>query len=360
MVWITLLIVLLAMLATSVVVRVAIRPIRALVFATGRVAAGDYDSRVDDRRNDEIGDLATSFNKMLADLKDSRGALVEKELLESAIVELKDTQQQLVQAGKMAAIGQLAAGVAHEINNPLAGIMGYAQLANEQLRTRSEVGISADEIQKFSGYVENMEKQSQRCKQIVQNLLRFARSSTIEETEQVDVTEVLNETLSFISHQTATRQINLTTNLRDDLPPINGHAGKLQQVFTNIIINAIQAIKSSGNVNISSTLVDGEICVVISDTGEGIPSENLEKIFDPFFTTKEIGQGTGLGLSVTYGLIRDMGGKIEVDSTVGVGTTFTLTFPQGISPVTHPQHFINTQPIDVKDSPTHTEDSPSA
>ena len=327
MTWITILAVLIAVLATSAVVRMAIRPIRALVFATGRVAAGDYDCKVDEGRNDEIGDLADSFNKMTADLKDTRAALVEKDLLEAAYVELKEAQQQLVQAGKMAAIGQLAAGVAHEINNPLAGIMGYAQLTNEQLRLRSETGIRPDELPKFRNYIENMEKQSQRCKQIVQNLLRFARASSKEESERVNVNEIVVETLSFISHQMAAMQIEVETHLAADSPMINGHPGKLQQVFTNILINCIQAIKGIGTITITSEVLAGRVMVTIADTGEGIPEEHLEKIFEPFFTTKEIGQGTGLGLSVTYGLVRDMGGEVAVESKVDHGTTFTLTFP---------------------------------
>lgn len=329
MLWTTLLALLFAMLITSVMVRLIINPINELVVATGRVASGDYDVKVTTPvRNDEVGDLAASFNKMTADLKASRRALVEKELLEDLVQELRETQQQLVQAGKMAAIGQLAAGVAHEINNPLAGIMGYAQLAAEHIRTRSQTGIPPSEIIRFAGYVENMEKQSQRCKQIVQNLLRFARSSTSEELEPVDVNAVMRETLSFLSHQMVSSGVELELQLANVLPPVKGHSGKMQQIFTNILINAVHAIKTeTGRVRVETSVKDNWVTIRLSDSGEGIPSENLDKIFEPFFTTKEIGQGTGLGLSVTYGLVKDMGGTIAVSSVVGQGATFTVSFP---------------------------------
>lgn len=336
MIWITAIAMGIAMLLTSVAVRLSIRPIEELVVATGRVAGGDYDCKVQEGRRDEIGDLASSFNKMTADLKSSRNALVEKALLEELVVELRETQEQLVRAGKLAAVGQLAAGVAHEINNPLAGIMGYAQLLSEKLRRREQEGISASDVPKYLAYVENLEKQSQRCKQIVQNLLKFARASSIEETTAIDCNQVLRETLSLVTHQLERDGIILDERLRPDLPPVLGHEGKLQQIFTNIVINAMQAMKDGGTIT-ASTDVDGDFVVIrIKDTGVGIPRENLDKIFEPFFTTKEIGKGTGLGLSVTYGLVQDMGGVIELDSNVGAGTTFIVKFPiadHGTSPL---------------------------
>jgi signal transduction histidine kinase len=327
MIWITVLAMLAAMLITSVVVRLSIGPIRELVVATGRVADGDYDCKVREGRHDEIGDLAASFNKMTADLKSSRNALVEKELLEELVVELRETQEQLVQAGKLAAVGQLAAGVAHEINNPLAGIMGYAQLLSEKMRRREHDGIAARDVPKYLAYVENLEKQSQRCKQIVQNLLKFARASSKEDTSAVDCNQVLRETLFLVTHQLEREGVTLNERLQPEIPLVMGHEGKMQQIFTNIIINALQAMKDGGTMTASSE-TDGESVIIrIQDTGVGIPQENLDKIFEPFFTTKEIGQGTGLGLSVTYGLVQDMGASIELDSTVGVGTTFTIKFP---------------------------------
>jgi signal transduction histidine kinase len=327
MMWITILVALCAILVTSIAVRVSIRPVNDLADATHRIAGGDYDVRVADDRKDEIGDLAKSFNRMTADLKATRGALVEKNLLEDAILELKETQQQLVQAGKMAAIGQLAAGVAHEINNPLAGIMGYAQLAAEQLRARSARGIRPEEVARFQGYIENMERQSQRCKHIVQNLLRFARASSKDQTAPIAINDVLRETLQFMEHQLTTRQVTVTLALAENLPSVMGHAGQLQQIFTNILINAVQAMRDNGDLHVTSRLFSGWVQVIVRDNGHGIAPDNLEKIFEPFFTTKEIGQGTGLGLSVTYGLVKDMGGRIDVESQVNAGTTFTVSLP---------------------------------
>ncbi|MEW5702634.1 MAG: ATP-binding protein [Candidatus Zixiibacteriota bacterium] len=336
MAWITLVIVLLAVLGTSILVRLSIHPINELVGATERVAGGDYDCKVVEGRRDEIGDLASSFNKMTADLKASREALVRKDLLEALVVELKETQQQLIQAGKMAAIGQLAAGVAHEINNPLAGIMGYAQLAGEHMRAKQTAGIPPGEVPKFIAYIDNMERQTLRCKQIVQNLLRFARTSAHEEIAPLDCNEIVGETLSFLAHQMDTRDITVDVRLAEKLPRVLGHPGKMQQIFTNILINAVQAIKGEGRITVTTELADGQVRTHITDTGEGIPSDNMDKIFEPFFTTKEIGKGTGLGLSVTYGLVKDMGGNISVDSTVGVGTTFTVSFPPTSEEATSP------------------------
>ncbi len=327
MLGISLVLILAALVVTSVAVRLSLRSINDLVVATRRVAGGDYDSRVRVDRRDEIGDLAASFNKMTEDLKSSRTALVEKNLLEALVAELKQTQQQLIQAGKMAAVGQLAAGVAHEINNPLAGIMGYSQLVVEKMRRKLDTGIPAEDLPKFLSYVENMERQSQRCKQIVQNLLKFARASTKEELQEVDCNTVLRETIAFVDHQVEMNQISIVTHLEPSLMKVHGHDGKMQQIFTNIVINAMQAVGQRGTITVTTRNIGSRVNIEIEDTGEGIPPEHLDKIFEPFFTTKEIGKGTGLGLSVTYGLVQDMNGDIAVKSEVGIGTVFTLSFP---------------------------------
>lgn len=327
MLGISLILILVALAVTSIAVRISLRSINDLVVATRRVAGGDYDSKVRVDRRDEIGDLAASFNKMTEDLKSSRTALVEKNLLEALVAELKQTQQQLIQAGKMAAVGQLAAGVAHEINNPLAGIMGYSQLVVEKMRRKLDTGITAEELPKFLSYVENMERQSQRCKNIVQNLLKFARASTREELQEVDCNAVMRETIAFVDHQVEMNQIGIITHLEPELLHVLGHDGKMQQIFTNIVINAMQAVGQKGTITITTRNIGGRVNIEIEDTGEGIPPEHLDKIFEPFFTTKEIGKGTGLGLSVTYGLVQDMSGDIAVRSEVGMGTVFSLTFP---------------------------------
>jgi signal transduction histidine kinase len=332
--------ILVALVVTSIAVRLSLRPINELVVATGRVAGGDYDCKVRVDRRDEIGDLAASFNKMTEDLKSSRTALVEKKLLEALVAELKQTQQQLIQAGKMAAVGQLAAGVAHEINNPLAGIMGYSQLVVEKMRRRLDTGITPDDLPKFLSYVENMERQSQRCKNIVQNLLKFARASSREDLQEVDCNAVLRETIAFVDHQTEMNQISIVTRLAPDLIKVFGHDGKMQQIFTNIMINAMQAVGQKGTITVTTRNIAGRANIEIEDNGEGIPTEHLDKIFEPFFTTKEIGKGTGLGLSVTYGLVQDMNGDIAVKSEVGIGTTFTLSFPAapGVTPPVSVEH----------------------
>ena len=349
--------ILVALVITSIAVRLSLRPINDLVVATGRVAGGDYDCKVRVDRKDEIGDLAASFNKMTEDLKSSRTALVEKKLLEALVAELKQTQQQLIQAGKMAAVGQLAAGVAHEINNPLAGIMGYSQLVVEKMRRRTGSGITAEELPKFLSYVENMERQSQRCKNIVQNLLKFARASSREELKEVDCNATLRETLAFVDHQLEMNQITVVARLQSDLPKVLGHDGKMQQIFTNIIVNAMQAVWQKGTITLTTRSSGNRVSIEIEDTGEGIPAEHLDKIFEPFFTTKEIGKGTGLGLSVTYGLVQDMDGDIAVKSDVGIGTTFTLSFPAspGLAPSgsdSHAGETVDAFPVGMSQSET--------
>ena len=205
--------------------------------------------------------------------------------------------------------------------------MGYAQLLTEKLQRAAREGVTSEDIPRFITYVENMEKQSQRCKHIVQNLLKFARTSTQEEMGRVDCNGVIRETLGLIAHQLEQNNIEVITHLAPQLPPVLGHEGKLQQVVTNIVINAMQAIDQRGTITITTARQGDRIVTTVRDTGVGIPTEHLNKVFEPFFTTKELGKGTGLGLSVTYGLVHEMGGRIELDSVVGEGTTFTISLP---------------------------------
>ena len=245
----------------------------------------------------------------------------------------KELEYQILQASKLAAIGELAASVAHELNNPLAGILGYAQLGNNKIEKNGIENLKQEDISKIAEYQKLIEKESVRCKNIVQNLLKFARKSNIE-LEPIDINSVIEETINFTKHQLDINKIQLIKNLQEDVPIIGGNASQLQQVFTNIIINAQKAMPDGGTLTVSTKNLNGNsgeskktIEIEFKDTGCGIDPKHMEKIFNPFFTTRKIGEGTGLGLSVSYGIIKEHNGDIKVKSEPGKGTSFIINLP---------------------------------
>jgi signal transduction histidine kinase len=334
----TLMVVLSAIIIMTAFVRIITQPIESLVNVTDQISKGDLNKTVDIVRRDEIGLLAESFNRMIESLKQSQDEIEEyNRTLEEKIIErtreLEDAQQQLIQSEKLAGIGQLAAGVAHELNNPLGGILGYAQFTLEKMDKKELEEVSVKDYESFKRYLKDIETQSRRCKSIVQNLLKFSRSSNKVEFQDTDIGQIIEETLTFVEHQFVMKQVTLKKELRQGLPTIQGNPGQLQQVFTNIVINGLHASAPGTEMVVSSRLLPplgefpGAIEISFTDNGSGISEENLNKIFEPFFTTKEVGQGTGLGLSVSYGIIKDHGGEIKVKSKLGAGTTFTVMIP---------------------------------
>jgi len=256
--------------------------------------------------------------------------------LENALKSLKETQVQLIQVEKMAAVGQLAAGVAHELNNPLGGILGYSQFALEKIDQKPIRQFTEEDTENFLQYLKDIERQTKRCRSIIQSLLKFSRASRKEGFEPTDVNSILKETFTFIRHQVEKSKVTLVEKLAESLPLINGHSGQLQQVFTNLILNAVQAMPEGGTLTVASRIREDLKAVETSftDTGVGIREENLGKIFEPFFTSKKVGEGTGLGLSVSYGLIKNHGGEIKVRSKKNQGTTFTVILPVSREEVT--------------------------
>ncbi len=252
----------------------------------------------------------------------------------------KEFEAQIFQTNKLAAIGELASGVAHELNNPLAGILGYSQLINQKIEKRGIDNITKDDIFKITEYHKSIEKESNRCKIIVQNLLKFSRKSRVD-FEPVDVNKVIDEAVAFTEHQLQLCNIKLIKTLGEGLPEICGNSAQLQQVFTNIIINAKKAMPEGGTLSVFSKYINGNgsginmVEIEFSDTGHGIAPENLGKIFDPFFTTRKIGEGTGLGLSISYGIIKEHHGEINVNSEPHKGTTFTIYIPAEQKHVSH-------------------------
>ncbi|HEV2326823.1 MAG TPA: ATP-binding protein [Terracidiphilus sp.] len=229
-------------------------------------------------------------------------------------------EAQLAQADKLSSIGLLAAGVAHEINTPLAVISSYAQMLSKQLRGDGRLGPVLDKIT----------RQSFRAAEIANGLLNFSRTSTTEFRE-TNLNQVIRDTLSLLEHQFKTAQIAVELDLAEDLPVIHGNPGKLQQVFLNLLLNAKDAMPGGGRLRLA-TLVNGHVEAIVADSGAGIAPEHLKRIYDPFFTTKTTPKpgdrrGTGLGLSVTYGIIQEHAGKIYAESAIGAGTTFHLEFP---------------------------------
>jgi signal transduction histidine kinase len=337
-IFLTVFVLLFAVLVIAVIVSAITNPLTELVTATDQISKGDLDHKVEIDRGDEIGHLALTFNAMVVSLRQSRDDIEQyNRTLEEKIIDrtrqLEDVQNALIQSEKMSAIGQLAAGVAHELNNPLGGILGYAQFTLEKLQKNVPGQTTTREIESYIRYVTDIEVQARRCKQIVQNLLRFSRSSRTMELHPVDLNKVIEETVTFIEHQLHMNQIELNLELDPALPLIQGNAGQLQQVFTNLVINAMHASQPGSAIVIISRYspavgeFSGAVELVFVDHGHGIAQENIKKIFEPFFTTKEIGKGTGLGLSVSFGIIKEHGGEITVSSTVGKGTSFIVVLP---------------------------------
>ncbi len=306
-----------------------------MLFANGAevIASGKYDQEISIPSTDEIGLLAQVFNKMTRNIKISHQEIqTQSEELEKAYLELKETHKQLLQAGKLSAIGQLAAGVSHEINNPLGGILGYAQLLNSKISN----DLPAQDNQTYLTYVDYILKAAERCRVIIQNLLKFSRMADAEVTfEPVDINETLEDTLIFTEHQLDMHQIELVKQLQVNLPRVLANKQQLQQVFTNMILNAQHAMKDGGKLIIATSVVTvvkqdkPQKCLELkfTDNGYGIHPDHLDKLFDPFFTTKPVGEGTGLGLSVSYGIIKEHSGDISVESEVGKGTIFIIRLP---------------------------------
>jgi PAS domain S-box-containing protein len=272
------------------------------------------------RLNTRAGDIRTT-NVAIAPLVTKKFSVIGRLIIVDDITERIGLESQLSQAEKMSSIGLLAAGVAHEVNTPLAVISSYAQMAAKQINGDS----------KLAPLLEKITRQSFRASEIVNNLLNFSRTSATEFSD-ISVNRIISETLTLLEHQFKTSRIKVETDFYEDLPLIHGNAGKLQQVFLNLFVNAKDAMAGSGGTLSIQTSNGTGVLVSVSDTGAGIAPENINKIYDPFFTTKTTpregqSRGTGLGLSVTYGIIQEHAGKIRVESLPGHGTTFYLEFP---------------------------------
>ena len=262
------------------------------------------------------------INASIAPLVGKNGARLGRLILLDDITQRVRLEEQMVQTEKLTSLGLLAAGVAHEVNTPLAVISNYIQMLAKQIP-------SDDPRQKT---IERIVKQTFRASEIVNNLLNFSRTGAAEFVE-VDVNHVLEETLTLVQHPFKTAQVKVIKNYTQELPTVLGSITRLQQVFLNLFMNARDAMPSGGMLEVRTGAHNGSVEIEVTDTGAGIPPEHLHRIFDPFFTTKASGRGTGLGLSVSYGIIKEHAGKVDVRSTPGKGTSFRLEFPVARKPV---------------------------
>ncbi|PYV55042.1 MAG: histidine kinase, partial [Acidobacteria bacterium] len=260
------------------------------------------------------------INAAIAPLVTKKFNVIGRLIIMDDITERIELESQLSQSDKLSSIGLLAAGVAHEVNTPLAVISSYAQMLSKQLQGDPQKGA----------LLEKITRQTFRASEIVNSLLNFSRTSGAEFAE-VNLNKIILDTLTLLEHQFKISRIRVQDELYENLPLIQGNAGRLQQVFLNLFLNARDAMPGGGTLRIATTNGDG-VSVVVSDSGSGIAPEHIARIYDPFFTTKQAaregqGKGTGLGLSVTYGIIQEHSGKIRVESQPGEGTTFFLDFP---------------------------------
>jgi len=237
--------------------------------------------------------------------------------LSTYVQQLKESQEQLIQAEKLTSLGQMAASIAHEINNPLAGVLVYTRLLSKKL---TDDTARKDES---LDYLSKMESEVSRCSRIIRNLLDFARQ-TEPMLRLVDINQVIEQVLAMVGHQAKLQNVEVVKEFSPSLPKVMADFDQLQQIFTNLTLNAIQAMPDGGRLTIRSSAVDGEVRIDVQDTGCGISKENMGKLFTPFFTTKAKDKGVGLGLAVAHGIIERHKGRITVQSEVGKGTTFSV------------------------------------
>ena len=287
-----------------------VRPIQDLERITKKVSRGDFSEAIAVKGSDEIASLAQAYNRMEQKLDHAMTALDE------IIKKLQEKQSQLVEAEKLASIGKLAAGIAHEINNPLTSVLTFSNLMLEQ--------CPPDDPR--HSRLKMMVKETTRARTIVRQLLNFGRESVIK-PEKIDINQPVTEIADSLLAQEAFKGIELKMDLAQDLPEVYADPAQVGQVVLNLLLNAIHAIDPPGAITVATRKNGSQVEIRFSDTGRGIPEDHLRRVFDPFFTTKDASQGTGLGLAVSYGIIKKHGGDITVESEVGKGTLFSVRLP---------------------------------
>ncbi len=309
------------------------RPIRKLIGETRSISAMQLDRPIAIDSSEELGELAHSFDIMRLKLKQSMEDLnLSAQNLETKVeertIQLKAAHLKLLHTDRLASLGQLSASVAHEINNPLSGVLNLSMLMQRILK---DDGIPANRIEEFRKYLSQVINETSRVGRIVSDLLAFSRRSKTQRTD-ADLNGIVRTTHSLLSHKLKLANVTVELHLQENLPRVRCDSSQIQQVVLNLLMNGAEATharEEGGKVTITSRLTDGgkSIAFDVVDNGEGISPENLSKIFDPFFTTKGEGKGVGLGLAVVFGIVEAHGGEITVNSQVKQGTTFTVTLP---------------------------------
>jgi len=311
--------------------RLVYLPLRDLESGAQRLATGNLDQPIPVRSGDEFGKLASSFNAMTDALRNSREELREsartlEQKVEKRTRELRRAQAETMRGEKLASVGLLASGVAHELNNPLTGILTFSHLLREKMPDKSPDAEDMDLVI----------RETKRCAAIIKRLLDFAREKQPEK-KFTDLNQIITDTVRIVEQPAHLRDIEIVVDLDRSLPPIWIDADQIKQVIMNMVVNAQHAVEEKGNITIrtrraldprvSAAEAKPMVAISIIDTGCGIPEKNLKRIFDPFFTSKDVGRGTGLGLSVSHGIVEAHGGFIEVESRVGEGSTFRIFLP---------------------------------
>jgi two-component system NtrC family sensor kinase len=309
-------------------------PVKALIHGTERIRTGDLDYRIPLESRAEMGRLASSFNEMAEDLGEAQQELKEwTRTLEQRVDEktrtLQQAQDHLVQNEKMASLGTLAAVVAHEINNPLSGVLTYSKLMQKMIKGD---GVDPERVEAIRRYLRTIETETARCGDIVSNLLEFSRKSGAS-TEETDLNGIVDRTLSLIRHKLNLQEIRLEKDLSADVPPVTCDADQIEQALLAMFMNAVDAMPEGGALKVATRLVpstdaeDRWVEIHVTDSGVGIPPEVRERLFEPFFTTKKSKESVGLGLSIVHGIVKSHHGRIDVRSKPG-DTTFVITLPE--------------------------------
>jgi two-component system NtrC family sensor kinase len=309
-------------------------PVKALIHGTGRIRTGDLAYRIPLQSRSEMGRLASSFNEMAEDLGQAQHELKEwtrtlEERVDEKTHTLQQAQDHLVQREKMASLGTLAAVVAHEINNPLSGVLTYTKLVHKMMAGE---GPKPERLESIRKYLKTIEAEIARCGSIVRNLLEFSRKSGTA-TEEADLNDIVERTLFLIGHRLTLQEIRLEKNLSPEVPPVTCDADQIQQALLAVFMNAMDAMPDGGVLKVGTrlgrTTDEGErsVEIEVTDSGIGIPPDAIGRLFDPFFTTKKDKESVGLGLSVVHGIVNSHHGKIDVHSKPG-HTSFVITLPE--------------------------------
>lgn len=317
-VWIILFLLVIALLSFYVLSRRIVRPIKELISVTEKISIDEFPDKVEIGNVRELNQLSTSLKTMYLQIRESKVELRKNiEALEASNRVIQKTQKELTASDKLASLGRLSAGVAHEIGNPLSGILGYIEILN-----RSKT-LSEEEKNRF---ISNIKNETLRIDRIIKTLLDYAKPRDLE-ISSVNINEIITGSVNLLRTQGVFNNLDLEINLDDSIKNIEVDPHQISQVIINLLLNAKDALADNGKISIRSFRNnDGGVDITIWDNGSGIPSEHIDKIFDPFYTTKDPGKGTGLGLSVSARIVQLFGGKIGVDSREGLGTTFKISF----------------------------------